>query len=168
MLAIDDDPESTWCSAGRADGTPPDLLIIDMIETKTVSKILGTGHYLDHLQFFVTDALPFEGYESYSVDWLVGDESRVTSYDDWVNSMTALIPDDLPQGSWGEGEEIAALTDEEDTDLLPSTFPRDEDTLLITPLTGRYLIILFRDSAYYVWHPWDQHYVAISNLEVYD
>jgi hypothetical protein len=158
MLAIDDDPVSTWWSDN---GYSPHLLIIDMKATKSVSKIIGSGLYLNHLRFFVTDAEPFSGYVSYDVDW--NSYSREDDYNSWVNSMTALIPEVLPQPSWGKGPEIAATTDEEDTGLLPSTFSFTTEN----PLTGRYLIILFRDSMYEKYYP-GEFYAAISDLEVYD
>jgi hypothetical protein len=123
----------------------PYILIIDMKESRQVSKVSGVGGYLNDVELYLTDELPIPGYETHTVNWSASKEDREASYSTWVGAMIELIPDELPLSSWGEPIARAHVegttgVNGEDRDGF-SLFPSE-------PSSGRYLIVLFPNNSW--------------------
>jgi hypothetical protein len=151
MLILDDDLRSGWHSKL---GTPlPQVLIIDMKETKPVSKVIlsnnGGGGYWYNIELYLTDNLSMPGYVTHTIDW--ASDTRVSDYTDWVNKMMAIIPANPPASSWGSPIYRAQAKREASLSfLLPQT------------LQGRFLIVLFPDNN----SGWST-YIDVGGVEVY-
>ena len=151
MLILDDDLASGWHSPTSDTAAFPHLLVIDMKATKSVAKVLGSGLYLKNVQVYLTNSLPFPGYESWDVWW--DDEAwRKIDYEYMEQQIAAKIPGSLPLSSWGAP--------------IAQTANADNGTsfsfLLPQPQKGRYLMLLFPSNS----NP-PSTQIAIYNLEVY-
>jgi hypothetical protein len=150
MLTIDNDPVSGWNSAPYWDPDPafPQPLIIDMKETKSISKVIVTGAYFNNVQLYLTDDPQIADYETHWVNW--DDPGNIqNAYDAWANVVKERMPD-LSGFPWGSP--IA------ETQAYGSgTFSFD----LPETLQGRFLIILFLDN--------DGTYtmIEVRDIEVY-
>jgi hypothetical protein len=150
MLILDNDPGSGWHS--KLDNPFPQVLVIDMHKKKRVSKVIANGGYWKTVELYLTDDLSIPEHIPYKV--VYGDEDddkeRVENYDDWMDPLMELIPEDVP-ASWGapiavsnEGAEISFL------------FPEIPE--------GRFLIMRFPDNIY---SPGGTTYINVNNVEVY-
>jgi hypothetical protein len=155
MLILDDDPESGWHSPASWSALLPQMLIIDMKESKQIVKVLGNGNDLKTVQLYLTDDLSIPGYERHEINWSLNAESRNNYYNTWVNTMNGGIPASLPISSWGAS---IAETDANATQSFSFTLESAE--------SGRFLILLFPESAAWA-EDWPNTYIAIFNLEVY-
>ena len=154
MLILDDDPASGWHSPNSDTAAFPQLLVIDMKETKSVAKVLGSGLYLKNVQAYLTDNLPFPGYESWDTWWDDTDDWRKFDYGYMVRQIAEKIPDNLPQPSWGAP--IAQTGN--------AAGGTSFSFLLQQPVEGRYLMLLFPNNSSS--NPATNH-IAIYNIEVY-
>jgi hypothetical protein len=100
MLILDEDLGSGWHSFAAGDSPLPQVLIIDMKDTKTVSKVVGTGIYCQDVELYVTNEPAIEGYETHIVNWENGQGDREAAYSSWVERFKTLIPDNVPT-EWG-------------------------------------------------------------------
>jgi hypothetical protein len=149
MLVLDDDLGSSWHS--NTDAHYPHVLIIDMKESREVSRILGVGagDYWNDVRIYLTDELPVPGYVSHNVDWDSGD--REGAYDAWLAHIMNLIPssENLPVPSWGTPIAQAIIQFE-------STF----SFTLAETRWGQYLIVMLPDKG-------GSDYCAVSTIEVF-
>jgi hypothetical protein len=150
MLAIDNDPVSGWNSAIYYDPDPafPQPLIIDMKETKSISKVIVTGAYFNNVKLYLTDDPQIADYETHWINWDDPDNIR-TAYDEWANAVKERIPD-LSGYPWGTP--IAETRVENGS----RTFSFD----LLEAREGRFLIIVFPDN--------DGNYDSFTMIEVLD
>jgi hypothetical protein len=149
MLVLDDDPKSGWHTRL---GTPfPQLIIIDMKESRSVSKfILNSvdGGYWNNVELYLTGDLSISGYETYTVDW--NDSGREGNYNAWSSRMIPLVPDN-PPASWG-------------APIAKTQAKRAASLSFLPPQTmhGRFLIVLFPDNNL----GWAT-YIDVHGIEVY-
>jgi hypothetical protein len=154
MLILDDDPASGWHSIATHHVSFPQVLIVDMKESKQVSRIVGNGDYWRTVQLYLTDDLSMPDYETNWINW--GDsEWREHFYNDWIERMNAFIPAELPASSWGSP---IAEGNVEGTDGAGAF-----DFILPQALEGQYLIIMFPENN----QEGANTYVSMKNLEVY-
>jgi hypothetical protein len=147
MLILDDDPNSGWHSNTQAPF--PHVLIIDMKESKKVSKVTGSGDNLKNMELYLTDNLSIANYETYTINW-EDDERREYDYNEWRNAYNEIIPE-TPPVSWGSSiaKGVAA----------GRTFSLTPPE----PVQGRFLIIRLIDNTI----DWGATYTSINNVEVY-
>jgi hypothetical protein len=156
MLILDEDISSGWHSQLS---TPlPQVVIIDMKESKTVSKItlyprngVGTSDngYWNNISLYLTDNLSMTDYVSHTVDWNSG--TRIADYNTWVTKMRGLIPANPPAASWGAP--IAQLLSKNYL-VIPVLLPQTRQ--------GQFLIVMFPDNSI----GWAS-YINIGSVEVY-
>jgi hypothetical protein len=152
MLIVDDDPASGWHA--QLWQPFPHVVVIDMKNSNPIGMIHADGcDYLHKVQIYLTDALPYSGYTSHTVDW-DDENNRSGYYYDWLTLMRNLMPsgDNLPLPSWG-----APVVDETLPVNNTFTFTFEEN------VQGRYLILLFPDND----SNGGNTYLSIKNLEVY-
>ena len=154
MLVLDDDPNSGWHSL--LDSELPQLLIIDMKESRSVTQVSlysTNGGYWHNIEFYLTDDLSMPGYTSHTVNWDWDKGSRQNDYSTWVTSMGELIPANPPAASWGRPiAKFEAKNDQSNASvLLPQT------------LQGQFLIVIFQDNNI----GWGGTYIDVETVEVY-
>jgi hypothetical protein len=145
MLVIDNNLNSGWHSKLY---TPmPQVLIIDMKESKRVSKISGTGNYLYTMEIYLTDDLSIDGYSSHTVNW--DSNMRQNDYDGWHTSLIGKVPETVPT-SWGSPKAEGITS--------PSTF----SFTLPESVEGQFLILRFPDNS-----DGGSTYIDIYDIEVF-
>jgi hypothetical protein len=153
MLVLDNDPVSGWHSidAQREIYAPlPQVLLIDMKETRPVSRVITNGSYWKTVQVFLTDDPDIAGYSTYTVDW--DDSNREGEYNSWVSSYYSRIPATVPT-SWG-------------TPIAQGVSEPSHIFELPSVPEGRFLIIRFPDNT--DWKPdYPSTYINVVNVEVY-
>jgi hypothetical protein len=153
MLAIDDDPKSSWHSidANREKLAPlPQVLVIDMKESRTISRIVAAGGYWKTVEVYLTDDLSIPDYRTHTVDWY-GD-FREAYYNNWVIPYQSKIPGTVPP-SWG-------------TPIVRGAESQSHTFNLTSTPAGRFLIIRFPDNT--DWRPdFPSTFISVSHVEVY-
>jgi hypothetical protein len=130
MLILDDDAESGnsgWRSFYDEWVPFPQILIIDMKESKQITEIIGRGEWLNNVQLYLTDDLSIPEYQTYTVDW--NSNLREDYYRDWFDGITPHIPGE-PRDSWG-----SPIAESSGSNDFSFDFPQMPE--------GRYLIVLF-------------------------
>jgi hypothetical protein len=146
MSILDDDMGSGWHS--KLSIPFPHVLIIDMQESRRVAKIIANhGGYWKTVELYLTNNLSIDGYISYQVIW--DDNNRVANYSNWHNTLTNLIPENVP-AAWGSPIPSLEQTGNSRTFVPPSV------------LEGRFLILRFSDNDI----GWET-YINVNNFEVY-
>jgi hypothetical protein len=147
MLILDDDPGSGWHSNLGAEF--PHVLIIDMKDAKSVSKISGNGGDLHNVELYMTDNLSIDGYSTHTVNW-EDDDFRTFDYSDWANPLAGSVPADVP-ASWGSpvAQGVAEY----------NSFSFD----LPEAVQKRFLILRFPDNAI----DWGATYTSMNTVEVF-
>jgi hypothetical protein len=153
MLILDDDTESGWHSVVNPAAPFPQVLIIDMKETRRVSSVIGNqGGYMNTVQIYLTDDLSINPYYTHEIDWTGGD--REGKYNSWVAPYMSVIPAIAP-ASWG-----AVLGQANVPGIGSFSFNLPE------VMEGRFLIILFPNND--TWTPdYPATYICLNTLEVY-
>jgi hypothetical protein len=145
MLILDDDPGSGWHSILDAD--LPNVLVVDMQETKKISRIyIGDGSYWMTVQLYLTDDPAIDGYATYPVDWDAAD--RQTTYGNNMSKYYTKIPATVPE-SWGSPYVFNAAAGDSHHTFAFSP-----------PAEKRFMIIRFPNSS-------DGKYISVKTLEVY-
>jgi hypothetical protein len=147
MLILDDDHNSGWHS--QLYTSLPQVLIVDMKETRTLSRVYMEGDYWVDVELYLTDNLSIGEYHSYTIDWEAS--NRQSAYTAWETPYRDMIPVEVP-ASWGDP---VAEVKEDDAHSHNFSFNPEVD--------GRFLIIRFPTST----TPTDQNYIDVKHLEVY-
>jgi hypothetical protein len=173
MLALDNVPGSGWHSfADPITSELPQVLIIDLQETKTVSSVSGSGIYLNEVEVYVTDELPFDGYTSHVIDWNSSITEREAAYNEWEAQYNTLVDNEgeyslvtsIPEYNESWGSAVATVTADwaDATDIL--CFTIDQYYTFTAPLEtskdGRYVIVKILNS--HVVGPW----IGIFNIDI--
>jgi hypothetical protein len=147
MLILDDDPVSGWHSIVNPPSPIPQVVIVDMRESRSISKIFSSGGYWKKVEFYLTDDLALSGYSPHTINWDADKAARTSSYNAWVSAYSSRIPAELP-ASWGVPIFVGNGEDKFTFSLNPS-------------VEGRFLILRFlKDDG-------DTTYICIHTLEVY-
>jgi hypothetical protein len=146
MLILDDDPKSGWHSV--LDGnTLPHVLIIDMKESKDISKVfIGDGSYWINVELYLTDNLSITDYQTHTVDWNGGGD-RQGDYNGWTEKYLSKIPATVP-ASWG-------------TAMVKSNGEVNQSFTVSPSKKSRFLIFRFPNSTD------GAGYISVNTLEVY-
>jgi hypothetical protein len=99
MQILDGDPTGGWHSGVDFSSPLPQVLVVDMQETRRVSRIYILGGYWNTLEFYLTNDPAIDGYTTHSVNWTADQTNRENSYSDWVDLLTSEVPGTSP--SWG-------------------------------------------------------------------
>jgi hypothetical protein len=160
MLTIDDDPISGWHSYAYDPSPLPQVLIIDMKTSKSISKVVGTGLYFNQVEVYVTDNPGIDGYETHTVNWGAGKEDREAAYESWTSPFASNMPEtELAEWGW---KETAIVNSAEPLAFLGDV-PLDQyyQFELNSDMEGQFLIIRFPDSSS------GGPFIGVFNLEVY-
>jgi hypothetical protein len=159
MRILDNDYGGGWHSSIAAGVSFPQILIIDMKESKKVAKVeLYGGNpantpydgYWNNVSVYVTSSLPMSGYVSHTINWDdVDKQEQIKAYDRWLNAMVPLVPAG-PLQSWGAPVRAVSSRGPDLSFPMPQT------------KTGQYLIVMFPDNI----RP-DDTWIFVRILKVY-
>jgi hypothetical protein len=154
MLILDDDLTSGWHS--QLSAALPQVLVIDMKESKAVSKVIlytkGDGYWNNIELYLTNEAIP--DYVSHTINWDALPSTRVSDYASWVNPMIANIRNKMstfPAASWGSP---IAKVQSKHYQVFPILLPKT--------VQGRFLVVMFPDNTL----GWAS-YINVESVEVY-
>jgi hypothetical protein len=144
MHAYDGYPTTGWHSHTAA--PYPQVYVIDMQETTSISSVDITGDYFRVVELYLTDDLAMSGYQTHTIDWDAS--NRKAAYDSWRAPYESRLPSDVPP-SWGRPVSSVSLDSKECSFVLPEGSK------------GRFMILRFPNGTSH------EAYIDITNLEAY-
>jgi hypothetical protein len=155
ILILDDDHTSGWHSV--LGSSFPQVLVIDMLESRPVSEVVlankNKDGYWYHIELYLTDEAFMPGYYAHTINLSEDKVSRQAAYQEWETSMRALLPSSLPAASWGAP--VAQVQ-------YKTGISNYQTMTLSQTRQGRFLIVVFPDNN----SGWST-YIDVENVDVY-